>query len=77
MSNSNNYTDSNVLTGITYYYKLEAINSAGAIIQTWTASTIPGSGSSQAASDRLAGAKRYETSKKISAAGWNTSLLRP
>jgi len=73
MSNSNNYTDSNVLTGITYYYKLEAINSAGAIIQTWTASTIPGSGSSQAASDRLAGANRYETSKKISAAGWNTS----
>lgn len=73
MSNSNNYTDSNVLTGITYYYKLEAVNNAGSVIQTWTASTIPGSGSSQASSDRLAGANRYETSKKISAAGWNTS----
>lgn len=73
MSNTNSYTDTNVVNGVTYYYKLEAITSAGTVIQTWISSTTPGSSGSQISSDRLAGANRYETSQAISKAGWNTS----
>lgn len=74
---SANYTDSDLSSGTTYYYKIEAINSSGSTVyysSVASATTLSGSTyNSPIPTERLSGSNRYETSKAISGSGWDYS----
>lgn len=76
-STSNNYTDTGLSSGSTYYYKIEGINNSGSSIyysSAVSATALSGRlyGSSIAA-ERLYGSNRYETATAISQSGWDYS----
>ncbi|MGC7869924.1 cell wall-binding repeat-containing protein [Desulfosporosinus sp. SYSU MS00001] len=79
-----NYTDSNLSSNTTYYYKIQAVGSLGsspfsAIVSA--AATGSGSGStaptnpSQTSAQRLAGEDMYGTAAEVAKAEWNTSYF--
>jgi len=70
------YTDSSLSLNTSYYYKVRAVNSTGASLDSSIANaTIPGStnSSSLVQTERLAGEDMYETSAEVAKAGWKTS----
>ncbi|HVJ49295.1 cell wall-binding repeat-containing protein [Desulfitobacterium sp.] len=73
------YSNTGLSPATPYYYKVQAINSAGASSYsaeagaTTLASSSTAGSSSQIQKNRLAGEDRYKTSAAIAQSGWNTS----
>ncbi|OLN32081.1 cell wall-binding repeat-containing protein [Desulfosporosinus metallidurans] len=68
-----NYSDSNLSLNTTYYYKVQAINSAGSGPYSSNTQVTTSNTSTQIPSERLAGADMYETSAEVAKSGWKTS----
>lgn len=74
-SSSTGYTDNNLPSGTTYYYKVEAVSSSGTVIYCTPVAnaTVGNNPDMPINSERLAGSNRYETSQAISKSGWTSS----
>lgn len=70
-----NYNNTGLTPMTTYYYKVQAINSAGSSEYSspaWVV-TLAGSDTSSIQSERISGTDRYETAANIAEMGWTAS----